>query len=230
MKTTMTHARRLLSALLGLSALAACSVVPPTSVHQPMSARPVAAREAGAAAATGAIYQAGGAKMSLFEDMRARSVGDILTVLIEEKATAAKKSNSAASRTGSDSLSVPTVFGLPGKSFQGANLDASSANKFDAKGESASNNVFTGNITVTVIEVLANGNLLVSGEKQVSISQGTEFIRFSGVINPVSINAANAVSSTKVADARIEYKGNGYIDEAQTMGWLARFFQTVSPF
>ena len=81
-----------------------------------------------------------------------------------------------------------------------------------------------------VIEVLSNGNLLVSGEKQVSISQGTEYIRFSGVVNPATINAANAVSSTKVADARIEYKGSGYIDEAQTMGWLARFFQTVSPF
>jgi flagellar L-ring protein precursor FlgH len=230
MKTTMTHARNVLSALLGLSALAACSIVPPTSVHQPMSARPVAAREAGAVAATGAIYQAGGAKMSLFEDLRARNVGDILTVLIEEKATAAKKSNSAASRAGSDSFSVPTVFGLPGKSFQEANLAASSANKFDAKGESASNNTFTGNVTVTVIEVLANGNLLVSGEKQVSISQGTEYIRFSGVVNPVTLNAANTVSSTKVADARIEYKGSGYIDEAQTMGWLARFFQSVSPF
>lgn len=230
MKTTMTHATHVLSALLGLSALAACSIVPPTNVHQPMSARPVAAREAGAVAATGAIYQAGGAKMSLFEDLHARNVGDILTVLIEEKATAAKKSNSAASRAGSDSLSVPTVFGLPGKSFQGTTLAANSANKFDAKGESASNNVFTGNVTVTVIEVLSNGNLLVSGEKQVSIGQGSEYIRFSGVVNPATINAANAVSSTKVADARIEYKGSGYIDEAQTMGWLARFFQTVSPF
>jgi len=230
MKTTMTHARLVLSALLGLSALVACSVVPPTSVHQPMSARPVAAREAGAVAATGAIYQAGGTKMSLFEDLRARSVGDILTVLIEEKATADKKSNSTASRAGSDTLSVPTVFGLPGKSLQGTSLEASSANKFNAAGESAANNVFTGNITVTVIEVLANGNLLVSGEKQVSISQGTEYIRFSGVVTPATINAGNTVSSTKVADARIEYKGSGYIDEAQTMGWLARFFQTVSPF
>jgi flagellar L-ring protein precursor FlgH len=226
MKTPLMHAFN----LLGLFLLAACSMVPPTNVHQPMSARPQAVPEAGAVAASGAIYRAGAAKLSLFEDLRARRVGDILTVLIEEKATAAKKSSSTASRAGSDSLSVPTVAGLPGKSFQGASLEASSANKFEGKGEAGSNNTFTGNVTVTVIEVLGNGNLLVSGEKQVAISQGTEYIRFSGVVNPVNINAANSVSSTRVADAHIEYKGNGYIDEAQTMGWLARFFQTVSPF
>ena len=83
---------------------------------------------------------------------------------------------------------------------------------------------------MTVIEVLPNGNLLVSGEKQIGINQGSEFVRFSGVVNPATISPANAVSSTQVADARLEYRGNGYIDEAQTMGWLARFFLTFLPF
>ena len=81
-----------------------------------------------------------------------------------------------------------------------------------------------------MIEVYPNGNLLVSGEKQVTINQGTEFIRFSGVVNPVNVTSTNTVSSTRVADARIEYRGNGYIDEAQTMGWLSRVFMTIFPF
>ena len=83
---------------------------------------------------------------------------------------------------------------------------------------------------MTVIEVYPNGNLLVSGEKQVAINQGNEFIRFSGVINPNTVTSANTVQSTQVADARIEYKGSGYIDETNTMGWLQRFFVAVSPF
>ena len=208
--------------------LAGCAMTPSTNIQQPMSARPVAAPPP--TASNGAIYQAGYSKLALFEDQRARYVGDTLTILIEEKTNASKKSNSNASRAGSTSFSVPIVQGLPGKSFQDATLKASSANKFDGKGESASNNLFTGNITVTVIEVLSNGNMLVSGEKQISINQGTEFIRFSGVVNPTTINGGNIVSSSKVADARVEYKANGYIDEAQVMGWLARFFLTVLPF
>jgi flagellar L-ring protein precursor FlgH len=109
-------------------------------------------------------------------------------------------------------------------------LDANSANKFDGKGGATNNNDFTGTITVTVIEVLANGNLVVSGEKQIGINQGSEFIRFSGVVNPSTITNGNSVSSAQVADARIEYRASGYIDEAQVMGWLARFFLTFLPF
>ena len=97
-------------------------------------------------------------------------------------------------------------------------------------GDAAAKNAFNGNITVTVIEVLANGNLLVSGEKQVSIGAGTEYIRLSGVVNPYFISTANTISSANVADARIEYKESGVISEAQVMGWLARFFMSVLPF
>jgi flagellar L-ring protein precursor FlgH len=90
--------------------------------------------------------------------------------------------------------------------------------------------VFTGTITVTVIEVLPNGNLLVSGEKQVAIGHGQEYIRLSGIVNPYFVNAANTIASSQVADARIEYKESGAISEAQVIGWLARFFLTVLPF
>ena len=99
-----------------------------------------------------------------------------------------------------------------------------------AKGGANAKNTFNGVITVTVIDVLPNGNLLVSGEKQMLINQGTEFIRFSGVVNPRTVSANNTIASTQVADARIEYSAKGYIDEAQTMGWLQRIFFNVLPF
>ena len=207
--------------------LGACTTVPPTNVHQPMTARPAPRGEN--LAPNGSIYQAGVSR-TLFEDRRARYVGDTMTITIAETTSASTASNTKASRSGSISASVPTVSGLPGKSLQGLELSASSAVSHDGKGDAAAKNAFTGNITVTVIEVLANGNLLVSGEKQVSIGAGTEYIRLSGVVNPYFINAANTISSANVADARIEYKESGVISEAQVMGWLARFFMSTLPF
>lgn len=226
-------ARSIVFAVLG-TAIVGCAATPATSVHQPMSARPVV--PAATAEASGGIYQAAynvqasTRPVPLFEDRRARYVGDTLIVSINEKTNASKKSNTNSSRTGSTSFAVPTISGLPGKSFQGAALAANSANALDGKGESASNNDFTGTITVTVIEVLINGNLLVSGEKQVGINQGQEFIRFSGVVNPSTVVNGNTVSSVQVADARLEYRSSGSLDEAQVMGWGARFFQSFLPF
>ena len=232
--TTPCRMRTVASACSMLVLLAACAIAPPASVHQPMTARPAPPPQV--TQPGGAIYQGdlvakpGYSYRPLFEDRRPRLVGDVLTVNINETTAASKKSGSTAARTGSNDMSVTGLSGLPGKGLLGSNLAASSASSFEGKGDSASNNAFTGIITVTVIEVLPNGNLVVSGEKQIGINQGSEFVRFSGVVNPAMISPANAVSSTQVADARLEYRGNGYIDEAQTMGWLSRFFLTFMPF
>ena len=121
---------------------------------------------------------------------------------------------------------VPT--GLEDLSDYG--FDLTGENDFEGGGGSQAENTFTGTITVTVLEVLTNGNLRVRGEKQILINQGTEFIRFSGVVDPLEISDTNTVPSTQVADARIEYVGDGYINEAQHMGWLQRFFLNISPF
>ena len=207
--------------------ISACTTVPPTNVHQPMTARPAPRQEN--LSSTGSIYQAGVSR-TLFEDRRARYVGDTMTITITETTSASTASNTKASRDGSITASVPTISGLPGKSLQGLALSGSSSTSLDGKGSAGANNVFNGIITVTVIEVLPNGNLLVSGEKQVSIGPGTEYIRLSGIVNPIFINAANSISSSQVADARIEYKESGVISEAQVMGWLARFFLSVLPF
>jgi flagellar L-ring protein precursor FlgH len=212
-----------------LLALAGCNTMtPPATVHQPMTARPAPHQDV--IVNQGSIYQPESAKLSLYEDRRAFFIGDTITIVIEEKTSASKKSSGNASRSGSTGLTVPTVAGVPFKALQGMNIEADSSQKFAGAGDASSNNLFSGNLAVTVIEVYPNGNLLVSGEKQVTINQGTEFIRFSGVVNPVNVTSTNTVSSTRVADARIEYRGNGYINEAQTMGWLSRVFMTLWPF
>jgi flagellar L-ring protein FlgH len=215
--------------LAALLVLAGCdTLTPPATVHQPMTARPAPQKDA--TVNQGAIYQPDNAKLSLYDDRRAFFVGDTITIVIEEKTSASKKSSGNAARSGSTGLTVPTVSGFPMKALQGADIEATSSTKFSGAGDASSNNLFSGNLAVTVIEVYPNGNLLVSGEKQVTINQGTEFIRFSGVVNPVSVTPTNTVSSTRVADARIEYRGNGYISEAQTMGWLSRVFMNIWPF
>ena len=211
-----------------LLAAGCLNMTPPTSVHQPISVRPSSPRPA--VPMDGAIYSAGQVGGFLFEDRRARNVGDTLTIVIAEKTDASKKSNTNTGRSSNNTFAVTALKHLPGKTFLGSELNATSDFSFDGKGESASNNEFIGTITVTVSEVLPNGNLLVSGEKQVGINQGSEFIRLSGVVNPIHLTATNTVQSTLVADARIEYRGTGAVAENQQTGWLTRFFLNVLPF
>ena len=96
-------------------------------------------------------------------------------------------------------------------------------------GAASSSNNFNGFIGVTVIEVLPNGNLVVSGEKQIAFDRGAEFIRFSGVVNPDTVAAGNTVASAQVADARVEYRTNTRLDKADVMSQLTRFFLSALP-
>jgi len=207
--------------------IAACSTVPPTNVHQPMTVRPEVRNLP--PAANGAIYQAT-ASRPLFEDRRARFVGDTITVRITENTSASKKASNKLDRTNSQTASVTAFAGMPLSGLNGLDMATSSATNFSGKGEAANNAVFSGNLTVTVIDVLPNGNLLVSGEKQIAIGAEQEFIRVSGVVNPAFVDFSNTVDSAKIADARIEYKSSGQVAEGQVMGWLARFFLSVLPF
>lgn len=215
-------------ALFALALLAGCSTVPPTNVHQPMTARPVPRFET--AGGNGSIYQAANSR-PLFDDRRARFVGDTITVRITENTSASTKSNDKLDRSNTSSGSLSGMAGLTGKALNGlAGYNTSSTNAFSGKGEAANNNVFTGNITVTVIDVYPNGNLLVSGEKQLAIGHEQEYVRVSGVINPSFVDVSNTVASSNMADARIEYKSSGQVSDGLVMGWLARFFLTAMPF
>ncbi|WP_447527335.1 flagellar basal body L-ring protein FlgH [Vreelandella sp. TE19] len=181
------------------------------------------------AVANGSIYQSRRGYQPLFEDRRPRAIGDILTIVLNEQVSASQTSQSSANRSGSASLDlaqIPDIIDF----LEDYGFDVASDNIFSGSGATQANNTMTGTITVSVLEVLNNGNLRVRGEKQIAINQGTEFIRFSGVVNPQTVTAANTVPSNQVADARIEYVGDGYINEAQHMGWLQRFFLNVSPF
>ncbi|MBY0475029.1 MAG: flagellar basal body L-ring protein FlgH [Nitrosomonas sp.] len=212
-----------------------CTTIPATVTHQPNSLRP-AHQSLAVIQPNGSILQAlnsttnGVRYTPLFEDRRARSVGDTIIVTLNERTNASKSSGSNVGRSGSIDFSIPSLLGIPLSLLKKhATVEAKSNNSFDGSGESSSKNNFIGTITVTVIEALPNGNLVVSGEKQIGINQGQEFIRLSGVINPIHV-MANTISSTQIADARVEYRANGYIDEAQTMGWLSRFFLNATPF
>ncbi|CUA88590.1 flagellar basal body L-ring protein FlgH [Pseudidiomarina woesei] len=208
--------------------LAGCSSSPPEPVVvDPYE--PVVIPENAYGVPNGSIYQAQNGYIPLFEDQRPRRTGDIITIILEEQVSATKNASSQSSRASNIGVDLE---GLPDALEQLAEYGFSvgSANDFAGSGGSSASNQFSGVITVQVMQVLPNGNLRVRGEKQIAINQGTEYIRFSGVVNPRSINGQNSVLSTAVAEARLEYIGDGYINDAQKQGWLQRFFNYIAPF
>ncbi|HME37339.1 MAG TPA: flagellar basal body L-ring protein FlgH [Steroidobacteraceae bacterium] len=180
----------------------------------------------------GAIYQAG-QQMELFADLKARRVGDVLTIVLNESTNAAKTAVTKTAKTTTVANSAPTVFGQS-VTIHGAPLLSTTlngANSFDGEGSSAQSNSLAGSLTVTVMDVQANGNLVVQGDKTLKLNQGDEFVHISGVIRPADIATNNTVTSDKLADARISYSGKGVVDSSNRMGWLARFFNSAfSPF
>lgn len=210
-----------------VAGIAGCGTVPDTITVQPPAVRPQPATVA-APPTNGAIFQAA-AYRPLFEDHRARMVGDILTVTINERTSAGKEADSSASKSGSLSAAAPNLFGLVPGVTRKLSASASASGKYEDEATINSSNTFNGTVTVTVIDVLPNGNLVVSGEKQVALDKGSEFVRFSGVVNPTTIRAGNVVSSAQIADVRAEYRTNANIDKAQMMVMLSRFFLSVLP-
>ena len=184
----------------------------------------------------GAIYQAGFSRV-LFEDLRARRVGDILTITLNEATNASKSSETTVDKATNTSVTNPTVlgsavqFGAPGflplASTTNNTLATTltSDHSFAGSGDTAQSNSLTGDISVTVAEVLPNGDLVVQGEKLLTLTEGHEHIRFSGTVRQSDIAADNTVVSTRVANARIIYAGEGgAVADANILGWLARFF------
>lgn len=212
--------------------LTGCAWIPSTPLVQgATSAQPVPGPTP---VANGSIFQSAQpinyGYQPLFEDRRPRNIGDTLTIVLQENVSASK------SPLRMPAVTVKLILALilcraicRGCLVTLVPMSASGGNTFNGKGGANASNTFSGTLTVTVDQVPVNGNLHVVGEKQIAINQGTEFIRFSGVVNPRTISGSNTVPSTQVADARIEYVGNGYINEAQNMGWLQRFFLNLSP-
>jgi flagellar L-ring protein precursor FlgH len=180
------------------------------------------------AANNGAIFQAASYR-PLFEDHRARLPGDTLTVQIVEKVSATAKSTSSVDKGGTLSASVTALPGVRPAAFARATADGTSANTFEGKGSTESSNDFSGTITVVVRGVLPNGHLLIAGEKQIGVNQNVDVLRFSGQVDPRSIQPGNTVPSASIAHVRLEQRGRGQQAEAQAIGWLSRIFLSVMP-
>lgn len=183
------------------------------------------ARQPVAQPTAGAIYNAG-TGFALFEDTKARVAGDLLTVMLVEKTQAKKNASTSTSKDVSVDIANPTLLGR-GLSVGGTGVGAfglEGSRGFDGKGDSSQSNQLSGSVTVTVVERLPNGNLVVVGEKNLELNQGSERVRLSGVVRPVDIKPDNTITSDRVADARIEYVGRGALADANAQGWLSRFF------
>jgi flagellar L-ring protein precursor FlgH len=230
----MKGLRRLSGAVIAMLALvlSGCALVPPEPVVTGPLTAPPPPPVPPSAESNGSIYQPTAyGSYPLFEDRRPRNVGDIVTIVIQEKTNAAKSVDTSTQRGGSASMNIglsPAI--LPTDLGAKQNFQTAGTNQSDGKGSSSATNTFSGTLTTTVIGVLPNGNLQVAGEKQIAINRGSEYVRFSGVVDPRSIDGNGSVASTQVADARIEYRSKGVMDEVQTMGWLQRFFLNIAPF
>jgi flagellar L-ring protein precursor FlgH len=192
----------------------------PTNITQPEAPR------------NGSLYQAGA--MDLFNDIKARRVGDIITVKLQEVTSAKKNATTGADKSNTTEIGISRLLGgTVGAAVGGVNFLGDSAlestHKFKGKGDASQSNSIRGDITVTVTEIIPNGNLIVRGEKWVTINQGEEVVRFAGIVRPSDIRTDNTILSTKVADARIIYSGDGVVNEATQQGWLSRFFSKYWP-
>ncbi len=173
----------------------------------------------------GAIYASG---FNLFADLRARNVGDILTINLVERMQAENESSTNSTKTSSLDTGTPTIAGRPVTSggTQILNNEIESDRTFSGGSDSSQSNRLNGSITVSVLERLANGNLVISGEKWITINRGEELIRVTGIVRPVDIRPDNSIDSTQVANAQIEYRGVGTLADSNRPGWLTRFFNS----
>lgn len=178
--------------------------------------------------ANGSIFQPANGYAPLTSGARAAMVGDMLTIALVERTQAVKTNSASTDRNGNISITPPATGPL--SFFKPSDVGTGAGAKFDGKGAAAQSNTLNGEITVTVAQVLPNGVLVVRGEKSLTLNRGDEFIRFSGLVRPTDIGPDNRVPSTRVADARITYSGQGEIARASRQGWLGRFFSRVSPF
>ncbi len=219
--------KRFIVVCLGPILLSACAPIPqphPSEPeYEPVPAPPMPRVDS---TPTGSIYNSATAQ-ELFRDIKAYRVGDVLTVSLEENTNAEMSSVTNTSKDDNTSLGVSTLLGqtvLP--SSNPLQMQASNNRAFSGSGNSAQSNRLDGELSVTVHEVLANGNLVIRGEKRTTINQGMEFLRLSGIVRPEDVSDSNEVLSTRIANAHVSYGGRGVIRDSNRAGWASRFFNS----
>ena len=223
MSTRTSSAALLALALLATAGEAKRKPAPPEFAASPPPL-PAAPRRV----ATGAIFDAGGGYAPLYEGWRARSVGDPLTIVLVERTIGSKSASSNLDSKGGLSLTPPATGPL--SLFSTADASASGKRGFQGTGSADQANSLSGEVSVVVAEVYANGTMLVQGQKHVTLNRGDEWVRIRGVVRTADVDRDNRVPSTRVADADISYTGKGDVARAARQGWFSRFFQIVSPF
>ena len=175
----------------------------------------------------GAIYRSGPG-LNLYGDRRARDVGDLLTIHLVESTAAQTSATTSVDKSNAISMAAPSIGGAPlthnGRDLLSVSIDGERG--FAGNGASAQSNRLQGSLTVTVIQRLPNGNLVVQGQKNMRLNQGDEMVQIQGVVRPADIGTDNSLPSSRVADARIAYGGRGALAQSNSMGWLARFFNS----
>jgi flagellar L-ring protein precursor FlgH len=210
--------------------LGGCSVIRPrVDVADTTPPLPASMPESVIAPTNGAIFQSASYR-PLFEDYRARLVGDTLTVQIVESVTATATSTSSTAKTGTLAATITALPGLKASNLANTGAGGTSNNTYSGQGATANSNNFTGTITAVVRQVLPNGHLVVAGEKQIGINENVDVLRFSGQLDPRAIQSGNTVQSVQIANVRLEQHSRGQQGEAQAMGWLGRVFMSVVPF
>jgi flagellar L-ring protein precursor FlgH len=226
MNQLTSHLRALGCAVVA-AAMAACSSAPPVEPTDEYSVvMPPSLHET---SVPGTVYNVQH-RFSLFDDVRSRNVGDILTIRLVEQTQASKSATTDTSRGSSIDTGNPSVLGRTitqgGRDLLSTSVDTDQT--FAGAASSTQSNQLTGDITVVVSQVLSNGNLVVRGEKQLTLNQGEEFIRISGIVRPADISPDNSVPSLRLADARITYSGKGQLANTNRPGWLHRFFNSLA--
>ena len=231
---------RRLACAVGAAALAlltgCASINPPPPIEVlPTTLPTLAPVAAPVGPASGSLFQAARYRPA-FEDQRARFVGDLVTIEIVESIDAKQNTQSNVGRSSKTGGGIAALPLLPTKIAGKMGIEAGYDNSFNGKGDTSSKNEFKSTITAVVSEVLPNGNLVITGEKQVGVNRAVDVLRFSGMVDPRHLrrggggHSGSVIDSQYVANVRVVSRGLGEQAEAQAMGWLARAFNSLSPF
>lgn len=238
MSSFIYHAIMTLALIVTLAALTACGGNRPVpkkiDIPEPLEE---SYQSTPAPRTAGSLYSRGNG--SLFADLKAHQVGDMLTVLIDENDSASKQASTSTDRNSGVSAGISHLLGLEKTNLTGALpgnpdpnnlLGADFSNSFAGNGTTSRKGQLNASLAVQVIGAYPNGNLKIRGGKEVMVNSEVQVIYLTGIVRPIDISAANTVQSTKILNARISYTGNGAVSDKQEPGWLMRIIDNVWPF
>ena len=202
--------------------------------------RSIPVKAAATPSTMGSIWPGETSRNALFQDLRAKNIGDIVTVTVSEKTSAVKEASTSTSRKSDIDLAITKFLGLP-MNFGMRNflnqdqpfspsIAASNSAAFDGTGTTKRSGVLSAVIATRIVEVMDNGNIVLEGKKDTVVNNEHQYIILSGIARPEDINEQNSVPSYLLSDARIEYSGKGVLADEQSPGWLRRIFDNVWPF